>query len=168
LVGPKESLFDIPDSPLRHLVRGEDSKNRYSLIECNVTDDIPPHVHETEDESVYIVEGEVTVHIGDMDYNLEPGSFVFMPQGVPHAISMRSVSWRGVSVSAPGGEYIDKVGAYRAKAAAAKQTLTDDDIARIREQFGWTLLPNKRAVIGRGIVDADEANKSDEEDGKES
>lgn len=158
MVGPDESLFEVPDSPLRYLVRGEESKERYSLIECNVADDIPPHVHETEDESVYIIEGEVTVHIDDVEYNLEPGSFVFMPQGVPHAISMRSGSWRGLSVSAPGGAFMDKVGAYRAKAAAAKQTLTADDIARIREEYGWTLLPNKRAVIGKGIIDADEAD----------
>jgi mannose-6-phosphate isomerase-like protein (cupin superfamily) len=153
LLGPDETLFDLPVTPLRYLVRGEDCMNQYSLIECNVADHIPPHVHLEEDESVYIIEGEVTVHIDDVDYDLVPGSFCFMPRGVPHAITVRKGPWRGLSVSAPGGQNIDKVAAYRAKMAAGKQELSPEELNRMRKEFGWLLLPGKRAVPGRGIID---------------
>ena len=47
----------------------------------------PPHTHAHEDESFYILEGEVTFEIEgrNLPLKLGPGSFVFAPRGGRHA-----------------------------------------------------------------------------------
>jgi hypothetical protein len=44
----------------------------------------PLHVHRDEDETVYVLEGAVTVFYGDERFAAKPGTFVFLPRGVPH------------------------------------------------------------------------------------
>lgn len=58
----------------------------FSLIECDMPAGFgpPPHIHQTEDEAFYILEGEVTVFCGRDSWLAEPGSFVFLPKGVQH------------------------------------------------------------------------------------
>jgi quercetin dioxygenase-like cupin family protein len=46
----------------------------------------PPHVHQTDDEAFYILDGELRVTCGDQSWNGPPGSFVFLPKGVPHTL----------------------------------------------------------------------------------
>lgn len=45
----------------------------------------PPHVHENEHESFYVLEGQVDVLDEGRRFTTGPGSFVFMPQGSHHA-----------------------------------------------------------------------------------
>ena len=45
----------------------------------------PLHVHHNEDETFYILEGEVTIQVGDERINLVAGDFLFGPREVPHA-----------------------------------------------------------------------------------
>ena len=49
---------------------------------------IRPHIHSFE-ESFYILEGHVTLQIGERSHTLEPGFFGLIPTGVRH-------SWRNV------------------------------------------------------------------------
>lgn len=49
---------------------------------------VPPHMHQTEDEFIYLVEGELEATIGGTTYTVRPGDLVKMPRGVPHAIRM--------------------------------------------------------------------------------
>jgi mannose-6-phosphate isomerase-like protein (cupin superfamily) len=44
---------------------------------------IPPHLHETEDEFSYVLEGRIGVLIGDEEYIAETGSWVVKPRGIP-------------------------------------------------------------------------------------
>ena len=47
----------------------------------------PLHRHEDEDEAFYVLEGSVTVFLGDEPpRTVGPGTFVHMPAGVPHAL----------------------------------------------------------------------------------
>jgi quercetin dioxygenase-like cupin family protein len=48
----------------------------------------PLHVHNVEDESFWILEGELTVRCGDSTFKAGPGSFVYTPRGVPHAFKV--------------------------------------------------------------------------------
>jgi mannose-6-phosphate isomerase-like protein (cupin superfamily) len=48
----------------------------------------PLHVHRTEDEAFYLLEGRILVTCGDDRWEVEPGGFVFLPRGVPHGISI--------------------------------------------------------------------------------
>jgi quercetin dioxygenase-like cupin family protein len=45
---------------------------------------IPPHLHDTEDEFSYVVEGRIGVLIGNDEYVAETGSWVVKPRGIPH------------------------------------------------------------------------------------
>jgi hypothetical protein len=46
----------------------------------------PLHVHLDEDEGFYLLEGELTLWVGDDTRTLHPGEFVFAPRQVPHTI----------------------------------------------------------------------------------
>jgi quercetin dioxygenase-like cupin family protein len=45
---------------------------------------IPPHLHETEDEYSYVIEGRIGVLIGEDEHIAEAGSWVVKPRGIPH------------------------------------------------------------------------------------
>jgi quercetin dioxygenase-like cupin family protein len=47
---------------------------------------VPPHMHQTEDEFIYLVDGEMEVTIGEVTHTVRAGDLVKMPRGVPHAI----------------------------------------------------------------------------------
>jgi quercetin dioxygenase-like cupin family protein len=52
---------------------------------------VPPHVHPTQDEHVYMLEGELTlVSPGDEDRTAGPGDLVRLPMGRPHGLYNRS------------------------------------------------------------------------------
>ena len=47
-----------------------------------------PHLHENEDESFYVLEGEFNFQIGDDVVRSGAGSFVFVPKGILHKFSV--------------------------------------------------------------------------------
>ena len=67
-------------------ISAQDTGGAYGLLEIVVPAGLgsPWHVHPEEDEWFYVLEGELTVWIGDMRLSLTPGSFAFGPKGVPH------------------------------------------------------------------------------------
>lgn len=44
----------------------------------------PLHTHTKEDETMYVIEGELEVVLGDKTYTARPGDFAHMARGVPH------------------------------------------------------------------------------------
>jgi hypothetical protein len=47
-------------------------------------------VHRNEDEWYYLLDGEVTFHVGEENYEGGVGSLVFLPRAVPHTFSIRT------------------------------------------------------------------------------
>jgi quercetin dioxygenase-like cupin family protein len=45
---------------------------------------IPGHLHDTEDEFSYVIEGRIGVLIGDQEFTADAGSWVSKPRGIPH------------------------------------------------------------------------------------
>jgi mannose-6-phosphate isomerase-like protein (cupin superfamily) len=45
----------------------------------------PPHVHHSDDEAWYVLEGTLRFKLGDETFEAGPGSAVLAPKGVPHA-----------------------------------------------------------------------------------
>ena len=68
------------------IVRGDQSNGAMSALEAvNRPGEGPPlHVHTREDETVYVLEGEFRWKLGGELSVSGPGSFVFIPRGVPH------------------------------------------------------------------------------------
>lgn len=52
----------------------------------------PLHIHHTSDEAFYILAGEARGVCGDEEWAAGPGSFVWLPRGVPHAFQTVSTS----------------------------------------------------------------------------
>ncbi len=71
----------------RFLATSEETGGRYSMFEAIVLSGggPPPHIHRKEDETFYILEGEITFQIGGERRVAGPGTFVHMPIGNLHA-----------------------------------------------------------------------------------
>jgi mannose-6-phosphate isomerase-like protein (cupin superfamily) len=48
----------------------------------------PLHVHREEGEVWFVLEGEITLWVGDETHTLRPGQFLFGPPRIPHTIRM--------------------------------------------------------------------------------
>lgn len=74
--------------PMGFLVTGEDTKHT-SMFDWT----LPPrfstglHVHRVQEETFYVLEGECDWQIGDQKVHATPGTYVFIPPGVPHNIA---------------------------------------------------------------------------------
>jgi len=68
------------------IVTGEQSNGALAALEAvNQPGEGPPlHFHGREDETVYVLEGEFRWKLGDELSITGPGSFVFIPRGLPH------------------------------------------------------------------------------------
>jgi glyoxylate utilization-related uncharacterized protein len=63
----------------------------------------PPHIHHREDETFYVIEGEMTFSIGDRTIKATPGTMVFAPRDVPHSFTIDSDQVRILVQVAPAG-----------------------------------------------------------------
>jgi mannose-6-phosphate isomerase-like protein (cupin superfamily) len=135
ILRPGETVLPDKNEYMHVLVGGEQSLGQYALLSYVMDHDAEPHVHEREDESVYVLEGEITLRIGPKIFDLGPGGFAFMPRNVPHAITLRTAIWKGFSISAPGGIF-DSIIRDRSAARAVGEILDDEALWRIRERYG--------------------------------
>jgi quercetin dioxygenase-like cupin family protein len=76
----------------RFMATGQDTNGKYALWEAIVPPGggPPPHVHSREEEGFYILEGEITVHIGQERIVATAGMFANMPVGTPHSFKNES------------------------------------------------------------------------------
>jgi len=94
-VDPGEgAAFSAVGDVFRVLASGQQTGGAYSLSEIRVSanNGPPPHVHSREDESFFVVEGEITFRIGDEKIVARPGTFILGPRGVPHTFKNTSQS----------------------------------------------------------------------------
>src|ERR1700744_6364840 len=74
------------------LAHNESGEGPYSLLHLTAPApfETPYHVHQAEDESFYVLEGEPTVIRCGEKIVAGPGSYVFLPRGVPHGFRSSS------------------------------------------------------------------------------
>jgi quercetin dioxygenase-like cupin family protein len=84
----------------------------------------PPHVHRREDECFFVLDGALTVRIGDQTFDARPGSFVFCPRDVPHLLTVESDEVRMLTLCIPGG--VEQLFVELGEPATSR-TLPDDD-----------------------------------------
>lgn len=65
---------------------GEDTQGAFMMFENRNPPEhgIPMHLHRNEDETFYILEGEVEVQLGETMITAYAGDTVFLPRDVPH------------------------------------------------------------------------------------
>jgi quercetin dioxygenase-like cupin family protein len=74
-----------------------------TLIESNTDGGAPPHVHQREDEAMYVLDGEITARVGDQQFRASRGGFLFMPRGEEHEWDVVSDRAVVLIVAAPAG-----------------------------------------------------------------
>ena len=91
------------------------------------------HVHRADDESFFVIEGHMRFRCGDRDIAAGPGSFVFLPRGVPHTFVVEgSTNARFLGLLTPGGGEQFFVDAGRAAEAEGLPQKTPPDMELLR------------------------------------
>jgi len=121
----------------------EATRGAYVLLE-NVMPSgrtVPPHVHHTEEEAWYVVEGELTFRIGDREVSAPKGSFVLVPRGVAHGFgNVTDADARFLQIFSPPGfeRYFEERAALAAEAATGAKDyagLDDEAHAALAAQY---------------------------------
>jgi len=98
---------------LTWLARGEDTGGQFSLFEAKGIPGMepPPHVHENEDETYYLLEGEMQFRIGKEEFTGKQGDFIFLPRNIEHEFRVLSKNFRCLCGIYPAGleHYFDKL-----------------------------------------------------------
>lgn len=94
-------------SLMSFLVRGEDTGGHFALMEIQAKpgNEPPPHLHEWEHETFYVLEGTMEVYCEDKIFVAHSGEVVFLPQGKPHAFYIRSPLMRMLILVQAVGEH---------------------------------------------------------------
>jgi quercetin dioxygenase-like cupin family protein len=92
----------------------------------------PLHMHAHEDEALYVLEGEILVHVDGTNHRVGPRGFAFAPRGVPHAFLVTSPEARILCLETPGSAEAFYRGASE-PAANDTDPSGPVDLARVRE-----------------------------------
>jgi hypothetical protein len=66
--------------------------------------DMPPlHVHHRDDETFHMLEGSLTVHVGEQTIGLTAGQTALAPRNVPHTYRVESETARWLLINSPAG-----------------------------------------------------------------
>jgi quercetin dioxygenase-like cupin family protein len=117
---------------------GDQTRGTFFLSESTIAPGFPgppPHRHERLVDMFYVLEGVLTVRLGDETHQLGAGSFVCVPPGVVHTFSNTSeTAVRFLNFNTPAGweNYM------RDLAEAAKSgPLTPDVVGRVASRYDF-------------------------------
>ena len=105
----------------------------------------PPHVHRREDEAFFLLDGSLTVRVGDEEFSARPGSLVFCPRDVPHLLTVESDEARMLVLCTPGGleRMFVELGRPAPERTLPPPEAPDvDRVVSVAARFGAELLPH--------------------------
>lgn len=87
------------------LATAEDTQGKFALIESvgRKGNGPPPHIHHREEETFYVLEGEMTVLVGDRTIKATPGTMVIVPRHTVHSFVIESEQLRCLNLLTPAG-----------------------------------------------------------------
>ena len=87
------------------LATGKETQGQFALMEvvARKGNAPPPHLHHREDETFYVLEGEMTFCVGGQTIKATPGTMVFLPRDVVHSFAIESDQMRVLVLLAPAG-----------------------------------------------------------------
>lgn len=119
---------------------GRDNEGRFDFLVSEVTYATGPalHVHTTQEDTFYVLDGVLTVQLGNELVQLGPGDFGTAPPGVPHSFTNERTdqACRVINLMTPGigfDRYIDEID----KVAASGD---HDALERLHAQYGVTVV----------------------------
>jgi len=87
------------------LATGKDTNGQFAYIEALMRKGLepPPHMHTKEDETFYLLEGEVKMFVGDHECYLKPNEFIYLPKNIPHRFEIQTDTARMLIHTSPAG-----------------------------------------------------------------
>lgn len=101
----------------------------------------PLHVHHTEDEMLYVLEGELRVRVGDTDVRVRAGEATLAPIAVPHTVRVDSpdgARWLNVTTHGDFEQFVRAVSrpAERSELPPRQGPPTADALAAVGREYG--------------------------------
>ncbi|WFU04866.1 cupin domain-containing protein (plasmid) [Rhizobium sp. CB3171] len=115
--------------PMVFLVTGEDTRHT-SMFDWTIPAGFATgrHIHRVQEETFYMLDGECLWHVGEKTIRATPGTYLFIPAGVPHNITNVSEKPARVlmTVSPPGHEhYFEELAKLAARGSPDPSALAD-------------------------------------------
>jgi quercetin dioxygenase-like cupin family protein len=88
-----------------YLVRAEQTEGAFTLFHCHFRKggQPPAHYHQNENETFYVLEGEILFHIGDQRFTARAGELAFAPKRVPHHFTLVTDTAKALMLIDPSG-----------------------------------------------------------------
>jgi mannose-6-phosphate isomerase-like protein (cupin superfamily) len=123
-----------------------DTNGMYTLVEITAPAGLqtPLHVHYREDEGFYVLEGSVTIEVGEQTVELGAGQHAFGPRDVPHRFTVGPDGAHMLWVLTPSGfeDFVDEVSVpAEAPTVPPAHVLPPENAAEIVLKHGNELLP---------------------------
>ena len=147
-VASGEGLADVWWKSGRVTVKTAGAETGNALSQIEVDDPrgggTPLHVHHNEDETFYVLQGEVTFLVGDERIDVAAGDFLFAPRDIPHTYVVRSERARMLVTASPGG--VEQVFVSLGVPVTGSEPPADavmppmDELVRLFEGYGCEIL----------------------------
>ena len=127
-------------------IDGEQAAGAYHLGEVVGREgDMPPlHVHHRDDETFYVLDGEITLFVGDQRITLVEGQAALAPRGVPHAYRVESNTARWLVINSPAG--------FERFVRAISQPADREELPPVGRPFDPSALAQAAAEVGIEIL----------------
>jgi quercetin dioxygenase-like cupin family protein len=145
LLASAQPLWFIDSLAYIH-VSGEETGGAYSLSElCAPEGSMPPlHVHHRDDETFYVLQGELRLFVGDRELVLSVGQAAVAPRGTPHTYSVQDSDARFLVVNSPAGfdQFVQAVAdpSSRHELPPADRPADPAALARAAAEYGIEIL----------------------------
>lgn len=99
-----EVFRDYHGGYFKVLLSPDQTNGAMAMIDITLPKGVEPplHVHLNEDETFYLLEGDMSFRVGDNEIKAKPGDAVFGPRGVPHDFKIDDDQARFITVITPG------------------------------------------------------------------
>lgn len=153
--GEGESIWSL-GGQFTTLLSAAEADGNVSLVEVRAwrSTEPPLHIHHREHEAWYVVEGQMTVQVGEETLVATAGCFAFAPRGIPHAFTVDIEPTRVLVLAAPGGfeQFAADLGipAVSAEPPADLEVPGPDVLGPIAERYGIEVVgPPLRVARGQ-------------------
>src|SRR5262249_37343377 len=141
--------YQSPVDQITFLITGDQTGGAFFMAEVLVPPGggTHPHIHHREDETFYVQQETLTIHVGGKTLNASPGDFVYLPRGIVHCFqNTGNGEVKFLMVVTPAGleKFFEEV-FYRAEDRSAElPPMTEAFLARViatAPRFGLEFLP---------------------------
>ncbi len=139
-----------PNEQLTFMVSAAETSGQFDLVENELgyLAGPPLHIHPEQDETHYILKGQLRYQIGEETFELKSGDCVYIPKGTSHTwINLHQQPARIIAILTPGGSE----GFFRTVSSSPSEQLDSESLARVALDYGAQILGPPLA-ISLGLV----------------